>query len=147
MRQSASLEQAVRDMVRTMNTSDLDATEAVMSDQDGVVVIGTDVTEYTRGREQIMQLIRDSMPDGSVGGTFTVNEVHAYEHGDMGWFDSLQTFESAGRLVAMRCTGVVQQQDGRWRVVQEHASIGVPFEHQFDPMFTSAATPNIQSAS
>jgi hypothetical protein len=34
---------------------------------------------------------------------------------------------------------VVHQEDGEWKAVQNHASIGVPNEHMLDPMFQ--ATP------
>jgi hypothetical protein len=35
----------------------------------------------------------------------------------------------------VRLTGVVHQEDGEWKAVQNHASIGVPNEHMLDPMF------------
>jgi hypothetical protein len=55
------------------------------------------------------------------------------------------TFISGDRRVQSRVTGVAHREDGRWKSVQTHASIGVPVEHQFDDMFTAAAAPTSAS--
>jgi len=40
-----------------------------------------------------------------------------------------------GRRVPVRLTAVLHQEDGDWKAVQSHASIGVPNEQMLDPMF------------
>jgi hypothetical protein len=34
----------------------------------------------------------------------------------------------------VRLTAVLHQEDGDWKIVQTHASIGVPNDRMFDPM-------------
>ena len=69
----------------------------------------------------------------------SVDEIRGYEEGDIGWSDATGRFEHDGTVVQVRITGVVRREDGVWRFVQTHASIGVPTAHMFDPMFTGAA--------
>jgi hypothetical protein len=44
-------------------------------------------------------------------------------------------FEMEGRRVPVRLTAVLHQEEGDWKAVQIHASIGVPNEQMLDPMF------------
>jgi hypothetical protein len=39
--------------------------------------------------------------------------------------------------VAVRMTAVLHQDDGEWKAVQTHASIGVPNDRVLDPMFAA----------
>lgn len=53
--------------------------------------------------------------------------IEAYEHGDVGWFAvNLATRLTSGEMKTSRYTGVFIMEDGLWRGVQWHASLGVP---------------------
>ena len=40
-----------------------------------------------------------------------------------------------GKRVPIRLTAVLHQEDGAWKALQSHASIGVPNDKMLDPMF------------
>lgn len=52
---------------------------------------------------------------------------HGYSDGGFGWFEDrpLVTFAN-GESAPVRVTGVTRFENGRWRVVQIHTSIGLP---------------------
>ena len=54
--------------------------------------------------------------------------------GGVGWAAGRGWFDVEGQRVAMRVTAVLHQEDGDWKTVQTHASIGVPDDRMFDPM-------------
>jgi class 3 adenylate cyclase len=53
--------------------------------------------------------------------------IEAFEHGDVGWFAANLIVQRAGGEPSIgRYTGTLIMEDGLWRVVQWHASLGVP---------------------
>ena len=44
-----------------------------------------------------------------------------------------------GKRAPVRITAVLHQEDGDWKAVQTHASIGVPNDRMLDPMFQTSA--------
>ncbi|MDJ0962267.1 MAG: adenylate/guanylate cyclase domain-containing protein [Acidimicrobiia bacterium] len=53
--------------------------------------------------------------------------IEAYEHGDVGWFAVNAIIGRAnGEPSSSRYTGILIMEDGLWRIVQWHASLGVP---------------------
>ena len=137
MKRSPEIEQLGRELAAAVERGDFDHVEQATSREPGVVSIGSDPDEYARGYDAIMSLFRESMPGAPMHIRSRVTEMHAYEHGDVGWMDSTGTFEHDGKTVEVRSTVVVLREGGRWRAVQGHASIGVPNDHMFDPMFRS----------
>lgn len=57
-------------------------------------------------------------------------DVRAYEEGPIGWVADNPTFEPAGAGVRIpgRFTAVARREDGKWKFVQAHTSVGVPNE-------------------
>jgi ketosteroid isomerase-like protein len=139
MQRSAEIEQMARDAMAAIDQGDIDALLALVSRDAHATSIGTDPAEYSRDLADTLEMLRASSPDQSGGMRSSVTDVVAYEHGDVGWLDGTGTFTSGGQSVAVRFTNVVVREDGAWRLVQAHASIGVPNEHMFDLMLTSAA--------
>jgi hypothetical protein len=57
---------------------------------------------------------------------FSVGEVEAFEHGEVGWAAARLTITKPdGGAVSPRWTSVLQKVNGRWTFVQTHASIAV----------------------
>ena len=112
--------------------------ERCLSDDADALAIGTDASEWAQGREAIMGFFRDSGPDGTLQLTIPVHDVAAYEEGDVGWAVARIAFEVDGREVPVRMTTVMHREDGEWRLLQMHASIGVPNEEMANPMFGGA---------
>jgi ketosteroid isomerase-like protein len=140
MQRSPELEKRAREMIDAMQASDFPTMERALSRTDGSVLIGSDPGEYTRDIDEMLQIMRDSTPDQGYHITVTLDDLRGYQEGDVGWIDGIGRFERDGRTVAVRMTGVAHREDGEWRFVQTHASIGVPDEHMFEPLFQRTAT-------
>jgi ketosteroid isomerase-like protein len=133
---SVEIEQVLRDVVEAIANSDLDEIGRRTSRDPCAVAIGSDPGEWTEGYDEIMRLMRDSTPDAEVGITAGLDEVKAFAEGTVGWAAGHGYFEIGGKRVPVRITAVVHQEDGGWKMVQTHASIGVPNERMLDPLFS-----------
>ena len=134
MERSPELEAFVRQMGDALAASDMAALEEMLSRVDGSVMIGSDAAEYYRDVDGMLRMTREAMPAQSQV-TLHMDDTRGYAEGDVGWFDGMGRFEQGTESVALRLTGVAHKEDGQWRFVQAHASIGVPNEQMFDPMF------------
>jgi hypothetical protein len=139
MERSPELERLTREMVDAMQASDLQGMERTLSRAEGAVMIGSDPGEYTRDTSEMLRIMRESTPDQGYHITVTVDEVRGYQEGEVGWIDGRGRFERDGQSVEVRMTGVAHRENGEWRFVQTHASIGVPNEHMFESMLQAKA--------
>lgn len=135
MKRSSEIEQLMRDVAKALEQGDIAFVEDRTSRQPGTVVIGSAAEEYTRDHDRIFGLYREATPEAPMHVHVRMDEVRGYEQDDVGWADGIGTFERGGDSVEVRHTAVLRREDGRWRLVQTHASIGVPNERLFDPMF------------
>jgi ketosteroid isomerase-like protein len=135
---SPEIEQVLRDTVEAMGRSDFGVIERHTSRDACVVSIGSDASEWAEGFDEIMRLFRGSTPEGELGLRAGVEEVKGFREGSVGWVAARMWFEIDGRRIPVRLTGVVHQEDGEWKAVQNHASIGVRNEQLLDPMFEGA---------
>jgi hypothetical protein len=135
---SPEIEQVLRDTVDAMARSDLDEIGRRTSRDPCVVGIGSDPTEWSEGYDDLMRLMRDSTPDAGLGGTVGLDDVKAFREGSVGWAAGHGYFEIDGKRVPVRITAVLHQEDGDWKAVQTHASIGVPNDRMLDPMFQTS---------
>ncbi|HTT29168.1 MAG TPA: nuclear transport factor 2 family protein [Solirubrobacteraceae bacterium] len=133
---SVEIEQVLRDVVKAIANSDLDEIGRRTSRDPCAVAIGSDPGEWTEGYDEIMRLMRDSTPDAEVGITAGLDDVKAFAEGTVGWAAGHGYFEIGGKRVPVRITAVVHQENGEWKMVQTHASIGVPNERMLDPLFS-----------
>lgn len=132
---SPEIEQVLRDVVDAMASSDLDEVSRRTSRDPSAVAIGTDASEWGEGFDEIMRLFRASTPEGGSSVSAAVGDVAAFREGAVGWAAGRVYFEIEGSSVPVRLTAVLLQEDGEWKAVQTHASIGVPNERMLDPMF------------
>jgi ketosteroid isomerase-like protein len=133
---SVEIEQVLRDVVEAIANSDLDEIGRRTSRDPCAVAIGSDPAEWSEGYDQIMRLMRDPTPDAEIGITAGLDDVKAFAEGTVGWAAGHGYFEIGGKRVPVRITAVVHQEDGEWKMVQTHASIGVPNERMLDPLFS-----------
>jgi ketosteroid isomerase-like protein len=136
---SPEIEQLMRDMLEAMARSDVATIERTMSHEPYVLGIGSDPAEWVEGYDDVMRVFRESTPDSELGVTVGLDDVTAFSEGTVGWAAGHGYFEIEGRRVPVRMTAVVHQEDGEWRTVQTHASIGVPNDRMFDPMLQDGA--------
>jgi ketosteroid isomerase-like protein len=93
------------------------------------VHIGTDAEEWWTSKQ-----VADAV--AAVGGADDIQAVsddtEIHVQGDVAWAEGRGRFTSAGGGERpVRMTAVFAREDGQWKVVQSHASIGVPNEDIF----------------
>jgi hypothetical protein len=136
---SPEIEQVLRDSLDAMVRSDLDEIGRRTSRDPCVLAIGSDASEWAEGYDEIMRLFRGSTPEGELGVRVGLDDVRGFREGSVGWAAGHGYFEMGGKRVPVRLTAVLHEEDGDWRAVQSHASIGVPNEQMLDSMFQGSA--------
>jgi ketosteroid isomerase-like protein len=132
---SPEIEQVLRDTLDAIARSDLDEIGRRTSRDACVVSIGSDASEWAEGYDETMRLFSESSPEGELGVTVGLDDVNAFHEGTVGWAAGHGYFEIGGQRVPVRLTAVLHEEDGEWKAVQTHASIGVPNAQMLDPMF------------
>jgi hypothetical protein len=135
---SPEVEQSMREAFAMMQRGDIEGLVARTSSQPGVMMIGSDPTEWYAGREAIEGMAREAAAGGSEMPTSTLDEIEGYRDGDLGFANIRGTWTMGGSSVPFRLTTVVHLEDGVWKAVQSHASIGVPNQEMMNPMFQAA---------
>ena len=131
------VEQAMRDSFDAMRRRDLELLLSRTSAGPGVVLIGSAQEEWYTSLEEIQRMGAE-MESGGEGPVPTLDDVKGYSEGDVGWAAVRGTWSTGGGSVPFRLTVVLHREDGVWKHVQSHASIGVPNEEMMNPMFQAA---------
>jgi ketosteroid isomerase-like protein len=137
---SPEIEQFLRDTAEAMERGDVETIERRTSREDYAVAIGSDASEWAQGYDDILRLWRESTPEGAMQVHSALDDVVAYQEGSVGWGAGRGWFEVEGQRVPVRLTVVVHRENDEWKAVQSHASIGVPNDRMFDPMFQTRAS-------
>lgn len=136
---SPEVEQSMHDAFAMMQRRDIDALLSRTSSQPGVIMIGSDAEEWYSGRDAIERMAREaSRGEGAEMPVSALDEVEGYREGDLGFANVRGTWSMGGASVPFRLTAVVHLEDGEWKAVQSHASIGVPNSEMMNPMFQAA---------
>lgn len=126
MERSPELAAAVARIYTAVSAGDSAALTAELSAHDGLVFIGTDPEEWFEEREAIREMLA---AQASAGITVESGDVVAYEEGTVGWVADRGNFVLGdGTRVPFRLTAVFHRENGRWALVQEHASIAMTNE-------------------
>jgi hypothetical protein len=93
-------------------------------------IVGTDPDEWLQG-EAAAGLLRQDLE--SLGGNVTVDvhDAEGYSEGDAGWGVARFTINLGEMKISPRWSGVFHREDGEWKAVQVHASIGISNEQIF----------------
>lgn len=128
----------LREHVLRLSQQDSDTAEksgSPFSQEEGVLVIGTDPDEWWTGYENITKSF-GTQPDISI----VESNPQAFSEGNVGWVaDQHKLKFPDGRVVPIRETSVWHKEAGEWKVVQTHWSVGVPNEKIFDYALPTAA--------
>ena len=125
MRRSAGVEAVAEQLYDVMRGADARSVERLLS-MDLTVAIGTDDEEWDADHAAaVAGFLTQRREIGAL--SVQVGTLRGYSDGTFGWFEdrTLVTFAN-GESAPLRVTGVVRYQDGRWRLVQVHTSIGLP---------------------
>jgi hypothetical protein len=121
--------QAVRDAAllfyRSLSSSDSDIpiSEQVTSVDAAAIVIGTDEKEWVQGAQACIAAFTDQ---AQTGVKVEPGDVRAYVEGSIGWIVDRPTLVLLdGSRIPTRLSAVYRLEDGRWRHVTSHMSIGI----------------------
>jgi ketosteroid isomerase-like protein len=90
-------------------------------------LIGSDPSEVFHGGVAVAGFLRGEVEGAGGSATFTPEAIEAFAEGSVGWATAMLTISLPdGRRVSPRWSAVLRREDGAWRFVQTHASIGVP---------------------
>jgi len=134
MERSSDIELLIRALYESFSNGDPEPAEAMFAGKPDVLMIGTDPEEWWVGRETILDRWRNQLDEMAGFRLEPGAEIRAFSEGDVGWFADQPSFVAPdGSRVPGRFTAVVHREAGSWRIVQGHASIGVPNEEAIGP--------------
>ena len=128
LQQSPELRELMLRFYQAFEGGDAALAIGLLSQEEGVLAIGTDPNEWwsdyaTMERVYATQLreMRDA------GMSLQPGDLRCYQDGNVGWCaDQARMRLPYGTEVPMRLTAVFHREGGEWKMVQSHASVGVP---------------------
>jgi ketosteroid isomerase-like protein len=112
------------ELLDAQNAADATRLRSMLSERPDAVHIGTDAGEWWTSKE-LVDAVAASGGDGGIRGVADDIDIHL--QGDVAWVEGRARFTNpAGDERPVRFSGVLLREDDRWKVVQSHASIGVP---------------------
>lgn len=123
------IEQTIQKFFHSMDVQDFDLMEAVIAQKENMVHIGTDTDEIWRGWSELSEATAEQFENLKFyKATIRELSIHLSDTGAVAWYSHLldakiksattvQTWKGA------RFTGVLENRDGNWQIVQTHVSI------------------------
>lgn len=103
----------------------------MMSSADYYVKIGTQVGESVEGIENAIDYYKHHVAS-TTDFTITFEHLDIQERESVAWFYTRQVWclkwKGVFEKLSMRMTGVLEKENGNWKFVQIHASVGFPSE-------------------
>ena len=135
MERSAELRELCVALSEAHSRADAPFIERHVSRQEGVLSIGSDPNEWIEG-ERVLEAFKEALQDDGVRSSPSeddfVRELDAFVEGTVGWASSRFSWRRKDhREIPMRWSAVFHQEDGEWKLVQAHASVGVPNEEVY----------------
>lgn len=92
---------------------------------DGARGLGTDPDEWWQG-SRVADAWKEQLK--AMGGSMPLvaGDPEAYSEGTVGWAADRPTLQLQGGAVPVRFTAVFHKEEGEWKIVQVHGSLGVP---------------------
>lgn len=125
MQSSTELRHIIDDYFEAIMNGNPTWTERHISKGATVRLVGTDPTEWLAGG-QVADFLREEVK--ALGGVVRVipGQTEAYEEGSVGWGVSNPVLILPnGAAFTPRWSAVFHREDGEWKLVQLHASVGV----------------------
>ena len=121
-------------------TGDISFIERHFSRQQGAVYIGSDPNEWWEGFRAFVEAMRaqsEAMGEMQI----VAGQLQAYREGNVGWsIDRDAKFRLPyGTEIPFRNSCVFHQEDGEWKLIHGHTSIGVSNEVLFGEDITASA--------
>ncbi len=127
MQQSAEVREAMLQFYDRLSASDVGSFDQLVSQEPATLVIGTAPGEWVTERDRLRFGFETE------GFRIEAGDPAGYEEGSLGWVvDQPTLFLPDGSAIQTRLTAVMHQEDGRWKLVHMHVSVGVPDEEVVD---------------
>jgi hypothetical protein len=126
MQQSSELIELTRRCYEALASADIAFLERHVSQQDGVLAIGSDPSEWWADYATIIRVFKAQLAEiGQL--SIDIGEINAYSDGNVGWAAGQPVLRLAdGTAFSHRTTIVFQKQQNDWKIVQWHSSMGTP---------------------
>ena len=95
------------------------------------VIIGTASGEWWEHADEALAAMRTQMANAGGSVELVAGDLRAFEHQNVGWVADRPHLRVGETAVQCRQTSVFVRENGNWRLVQQHFSIGVPNEDAF----------------
>ncbi len=129
MQPSPELVDLLRRIYAAVSDGDGATLAGALSGSDGLVFIGTDPEEWFEDAPSIRNMLE---AQAEAGVKVRPGLIRAFEEGTVGWVADRGVFLLPdGGEAPFRITMVFHRENGAWKIVQEHASIGVRNEEAF----------------
>jgi ketosteroid isomerase-like protein len=128
MQESAELKELMVRWYASFSAGDLAAIERILSHEPGVLAIGSDPQEWFLDYETIVAIFQAQV-QAMNGVQLQAGDLTAYCDGAVGWVADQPVLKLPdGRAIPLRSTFVFHQENGEWKLVQVHQSVGVANE-------------------
>src|SRR5919109_910812 len=130
MQTSAELLKIINNWFESVASGDLSWIDRHIS-RNMVRLVGTDPNEWLEGKH-VSEFLKAEVK--ALGGMIKVElgETEAYQEGSVGWgLARPKLIMPNGQQISPRWSAVFHQEDGEWKLVQLHASIGISNEELF----------------
>jgi hypothetical protein len=128
MQRSPELEGIVVDWFEAFSRGDGPWFERHVSREGDVRLIGTDPADWQEG-QRVGEFLKEAVE--ALGGNVKVSagDPIGLREGNIGWGITRPTLTLPdGKEVSLRWSAVFRDEDGEWKAVQIHASVGIPDE-------------------
>ncbi|KKN34275.1 hypothetical protein LCGC14_0795320 [marine sediment metagenome] len=126
MEKSDEIQKIVLEFHKAMENADETFFSQMLSQKDGLVMIGSDPEEWLTGHANIVKILKSQFDQMSGCKVIPKGNLQAFCEGAVGWFAEEMTFKMPdGIEIPFRITGVFHQENNEWKAVQFHASIGM----------------------
>jgi hypothetical protein len=123
MQQSAAVREAMLRFYDRLSASDVASFDQLVSQDPATLIIGTAPGEWVTERDRMRFGFETE------GVSIQAGEPVGYEEGSMGWVvDEPTFFFPDGSAMKTLLTAVLRREDGTWKLVHMHVSVGVPDE-------------------
>ncbi len=124
MQQSEELRDAMLRFCERLSAGDIASFDELVSQEPATLIIGTAPGEWVTERERM------KFGFETEGVRLEAKDPIGYEEGSLGWVVDQPAFVFPdGSVMQTRLTAVMrQEEEGRWKLVHMHVSVGVPDE-------------------
>ena len=127
MEEMPELKKLIREFYAAQSTQDVAFLERLICRHAGALVIGTDPDEWWQGHTTISDKMKTQVAEMGGEVKLVASDPKAYAEGTVGWVADRPRFRLAdGSEAQLRVTGTFHKEDGAWKLVQFHGSVGVP---------------------